>query len=272
MSDADVTDVGRDSPAAGRRRRSSGGRPGVAEDAKDARSKSCCAVTRSPPARGRNGQRIARKLGALTVGVVTRPFSFERKRRSNQPRSIAALRGELHPHRDSQRPVAADDAVSLMDASVAPTRKLLNGVQGITDPHHPSLPTSALPTSSGHHVRCRQSHGSARPGRRPVAVRRDRHQLAVAGSPMGGRRAGCPTPAAATWACSDQRGTVGAKTPLTPITSSSAPSSTHTCSGDEVWGIVIAAVVAVPPRLWVDRRRPPDASRRLAGKLTSDPA
>lgn len=36
---------------------------------------------------------IARKLGALTVGVVTRPFSFEGKRRSNQAENgIAALR------------------------------------------------------------------------------------------------------------------------------------------------------------------------------------
>ena len=29
---------------------------------------------------------IARKLGALTVGVVTRPFSFEGKRRPTRPR------------------------------------------------------------------------------------------------------------------------------------------------------------------------------------------
>ena len=36
---------------------------------------------------------IARKLGALTVGVVTRPFSFEGKRRSNQAElGIQALR------------------------------------------------------------------------------------------------------------------------------------------------------------------------------------
>ena len=36
---------------------------------------------------------IARKLGALTVGVVTRPFSFEGKRRSNQAEAgITSLR------------------------------------------------------------------------------------------------------------------------------------------------------------------------------------
>src|SRR5512142_3153715 len=40
--------------------------------------------------------RIARSLGALTVGVVTRPFSFEGKRRATQAETgIAALRDEV---------------------------------------------------------------------------------------------------------------------------------------------------------------------------------
>jgi cell division protein FtsZ len=38
---------------------------------------------------------IARKLGALTIGVVTRPFSFEGKRRAVQAESgIEELRNE----------------------------------------------------------------------------------------------------------------------------------------------------------------------------------
>src|ERR671919_326622 len=38
---------------------------------------------------------IARKLGALTIGVVTRPFSFEGKRRGKQAEDgIQALRNE----------------------------------------------------------------------------------------------------------------------------------------------------------------------------------
>src|SRR4030088_490656 len=37
---------------------------------------------------------IARKLGALTIGVVTRPFTFEGRRRANQAEEgIAQLRG-----------------------------------------------------------------------------------------------------------------------------------------------------------------------------------
>ena len=40
--------------------------------------------------------RIARSLGALTIGVVTRPFTFEGRRRSNQAETgIAALRDEV---------------------------------------------------------------------------------------------------------------------------------------------------------------------------------
>ena len=40
--------------------------------------------------------RIARSLGALTIGVVTRPFTFEGRRRSVQADSgIEALRAEV---------------------------------------------------------------------------------------------------------------------------------------------------------------------------------
>ena len=54
--------------------------------------------------------RIARSLGALTIGVVTRPFTFEGRRRSVQADSGhrgAARRGR-HAHRHPERPAAAD--------------------------------------------------------------------------------------------------------------------------------------------------------------------
>ena len=51
---------------------------------------------------------IARKLGALTIGVVTRPFSFEGKRR--QVQAETGHRGTAQPvrhaHRDPERPAA----------------------------------------------------------------------------------------------------------------------------------------------------------------------
>lgn len=80
---------------------------------------------------------IAHKLGALTVGVVTRPFSFEGKRRGNQAESgIAALREScdtLIVIPNDRLLQMGDAAVSLMDAFRSADEVLLNGVQGITD-------------------------------------------------------------------------------------------------------------------------------------------
>ncbi|KAB7760101.1 cell division protein FtsZ [Mycolicibacterium mucogenicum] len=80
---------------------------------------------------------IARKLGALTVGVVTRPFSFEGKRRSNQAElGIQALREScdtLIVIPNDRLLQMGDAAVSLMDAFRSADEVLLNGVQGITD-------------------------------------------------------------------------------------------------------------------------------------------
>ncbi|MCA1006779.1 cell division protein FtsZ [Rhodococcus hoagii] len=80
---------------------------------------------------------IARKLGALTIGVVTRPFSFEGKRRGGQAESgISALREScdtLIVIPNDRLLQLGDAAVSLMDAFRSADEVLLNGVQGITD-------------------------------------------------------------------------------------------------------------------------------------------
>ncbi|QLY33624.1 cell division protein FtsZ [Nocardia huaxiensis] len=80
---------------------------------------------------------IARKLGALTIGVVTRPFSFEGKRRSGQAEAgIQALREScdtLIVIPNDRLLQLGDAAVSLMDAFRSADEVLLNGVQGITD-------------------------------------------------------------------------------------------------------------------------------------------
>ncbi|MFD1813033.1 cell division protein FtsZ [Rhodococcus gannanensis] len=80
---------------------------------------------------------IARKLGALTVGVVTRPFSFEGKRRGTQAdNGIQALREScdtLIVIPNDRLLQLGDAAVSLMDAFRSADEVLLNGVQGITD-------------------------------------------------------------------------------------------------------------------------------------------
>jgi cell division protein FtsZ len=80
---------------------------------------------------------IARKLGALTIGVVTRPFSFEGKRRAKQAEDgITALRNEcdtLIVIPNDRLLQLGDVGVSLMDAFRSADEVLLSGVQGITD-------------------------------------------------------------------------------------------------------------------------------------------
>ncbi len=81
---------------------------------------------------------ISRKLGALTIGVVTRPFSFEGKKRATpgRGRHRRAARRVRHPDRHPERPAAADlraQRQSVMDAFRSADQVLLSGVQGITD-------------------------------------------------------------------------------------------------------------------------------------------
>jgi len=80
---------------------------------------------------------MARKLGALTIGVVTRPFSFEGKRRAVQAeQGIAELRNEcdtLIVIPNDRLLQLGDRNVSVMDAFRTADQVLLSGVSGITD-------------------------------------------------------------------------------------------------------------------------------------------
>ncbi|MDQ3465903.1 MAG: cell division protein FtsZ [Actinomycetota bacterium] len=80
---------------------------------------------------------ISRKLGALTIGVVTRPFAFEGKRRATQAETgIGELRDEcdtLIVIPNDRLLQLGDRNVSVMDAFRTADQVLLSGVQGITD-------------------------------------------------------------------------------------------------------------------------------------------
>src|SRR5438874_10250280 len=80
---------------------------------------------------------ISRKLGALTIGVVTRPFSFEGKKRATQAdEGIEALRAEcdtLIVIPNDRLLQISEHNVSVMDAFRSADQVLLSGVQGITD-------------------------------------------------------------------------------------------------------------------------------------------
>ena len=81
--------------------------------------------------------RIAKSIGALTVGVVTKPFKFEARRRRDQADAgIAALRNEV----DTLIVVPNDRLLDLSDRSISAPEAfaiadevLLSGVQGISD-------------------------------------------------------------------------------------------------------------------------------------------
>ncbi|MDX2853265.1 cell division protein FtsZ [Actinacidiphila glaucinigra] len=80
---------------------------------------------------------IARSLGALTIGVVTRPFTFEGRRRANQAEDgIAGLRDEVDTLiviPNDRLLSISDRQVSVLDAFRSADQVLLSGVQGITD-------------------------------------------------------------------------------------------------------------------------------------------
>jgi len=80
---------------------------------------------------------VARSLGALTIGVVTRPFGFEGKRRAAQADlGIEKLRSEVDTLiviPNDRLLSISDRHVSVLDAFKAADQVLLSGVQGITD-------------------------------------------------------------------------------------------------------------------------------------------
>lgn len=80
---------------------------------------------------------IAKKMGALTVGVVTRPFKFEGRRRTKQALEGIQALGEvcdtLIVIPNDRLLQLGDETLSMMEAFRSADEVLLNGVQGITD-------------------------------------------------------------------------------------------------------------------------------------------
>ncbi len=81
--------------------------------------------------------KIARSLGALTIGVVTRPFSFEGRRRATQADSgIESLREEVDTLiviPNDKLLQMTDHQVAILDAFKQADQVLMQGVSGITD-------------------------------------------------------------------------------------------------------------------------------------------
>jgi cell division protein FtsZ len=81
--------------------------------------------------------RVAKAAGALTVGVVTKPFSFEGKRRQAQAEvGVEALRDEVDTLivvPNDRLLELGDPTISMIQAFETADHILLAGVQGITD-------------------------------------------------------------------------------------------------------------------------------------------
>ncbi len=81
--------------------------------------------------------KLAREMGALTVGVVTKPFMFEGKRRSRQAeegiRSLEESVDSLICIPNQRLLQLAGENLSLVDTFKAADEVLLNAVQGISD-------------------------------------------------------------------------------------------------------------------------------------------
>jgi cell division protein FtsZ len=81
--------------------------------------------------------KIAKDLGAVTVGVVTKPFSFEAKHRTAQAEEgIANLRAEVDTLiviPNDRLLAISDRTITTVDAFKSADAVLLAGVQGITD-------------------------------------------------------------------------------------------------------------------------------------------
>lgn len=81
--------------------------------------------------------KVAKDLGALTVGVVTKPFSFEAKHRTVQAEEgIANLRAEVDTLiviPNDRLLAISDRTITAVEAFRSADQVLLSGVQGITD-------------------------------------------------------------------------------------------------------------------------------------------
>jgi len=148
MSDADVKlDVGRDST----RGLGAGANPEIGKKAAEDHAEEIEAAIKGADmvfvTAGEGGgtgtggapvvARIARSLGALTIGVVTRPFKFEGRNRSGQADAgIQALREEVDTLiviPNDRLLSISDTNVSLLDSFRQADQVLHQGVSGITD-------------------------------------------------------------------------------------------------------------------------------------------
>ena len=155
---------------------------------------------------------IAKSIGALTIGVVTRPFAFEGRRRSVQAeQGIQQLKEKVDTLiviPNDRLLTVSNEKTSVLNAFKMADEVLLQGVQGITDlittpglintdfADVKMIMTQRRLRAHGHRLRERRRPGARRGRAAPSRARCSRR-------PSTAPAASCSTsPAAATSACS----------------------------------------------------------------------
>lgn len=153
---------------------------------------------------------IAKKMGALTVGVVTRPFNFEGKKRTRQAlQGIEALREVCDTLIviPNDRLLQLDSSnLTMMEAFRAADQVLHNGVQGITDlitiPGLINVDFADVRSVMADAGSALMGVGSARGDNRVMNAAEQAINSPLLESTMEAPRVCCcPLPAAPTWAC-----------------------------------------------------------------------
>ena len=220
--------------------------------------------------------RLAREVGALTVGIVTKPFSFEGSRRGNQAgKGIEALAAEVDTLivvPNDRLLEVLDQQTSMVEAFQVADDVLRQGVQGISDlvtlPAVINLDFADVRTimSEAGRALLGIGMGTARAGRcSPPKKRSPRRCWRPRWRAPARSCSRSPAAPTSRWSRSARRRSWSARPPIPTPTSSSAPTSTRS-SSDQVWVTVVATRFdgrAAPPRRAAEPtiRRTKDAGR-----------
>lgn len=178
--------------------------------------------------------KLARSLGALTIGVVTRPFGFEGKRRAKQAEEgIQRLREEVDTLiviPNDKLLEMTDRQVAILDAFKQADQVLMQGVSGITDlittPGLINLDFADVKSVMSDAGSALMGIGSARgEDRARTAAEQAINSPLLEATIDGARESCCRSPVVPTLACSRsaRRRTSSRRLPPTTPTSSSAP-------------------------------------------------
>ncbi len=216
--------------------------------------------------------RLAREVGALTVGIVTKPFSFEGSRRGKQAdkgiEELAAAVDTLIVVPNDRLLEVLDEQTSMVEAFQVADDVLRQGVQGISDlvtlPALINLDFADVRTIMSDAGRALLGIGMGAGDGRGLRRPRKRSPRRCWRPRWRARGRSCsrsPADPTSRWSKSARRRSWSARPPIPTPTSSSAPTSTRT------WA-TRSGSRSSPPASTASRRRAAPPSRRSAAPRT----